>query len=340
MKSNNPVDSTVVRAELLQLLGGFMQTQALAVVARLGVADIVDDEPVHVTELAARIGAHPASLHRLLRMLAGIGVFDEVEPGSFIATRLSDGLRTDAPESVHHLAIAFGNEHYQAWGEALYTFQTGLSAFEHLYGEPYFEFLARHPEEGENFDRAMAGGALKRSAALMSSYDLSGISTLADIGGGNGVLLSSVLAVNTHLQGVVFDLPHVAAKAAALIEGAGMGDRCIAVGGDFFSDPLPRADAYVLAHILHDWDDNRALDILRNCRRSAPASGRLLLLENILPEGSQPSWAKQLDLHMLVLLGGKERTESQWCQLLDEADFRLVRVTAATGTHVLEAEPS
>jgi SAM-dependent methyltransferase len=227
---------------------------------------------------------------------------------------------------------------YRAWGEALYSFRTGRPAFEQVYGEPYFDYLAAHPEAGDVFDRAMAGGAQARVTALRG-YDWSGVSTVADIGGGTGSLLTSLLTEHQTLRGVSFDLPHVAAKAADSFAAAGLAGRSEALGGDFFTDALPRADAYVLSSILHDWDDEHGLAILRNCRRSLPDHGRLLLLEHVVPPGSAPSWSKHLDLHMLILLGGKERTEAEWRLLLGETRFRLVRVEPGAGTDLLEAVP-
>jgi hypothetical protein len=329
-------DAVSVRPQLLDLLGGYMRTQALVSAVRLGIPDLVSHEARDVDELARETGAHGPSLYRLLRLLASLGVFAEASPRSFVATPLSDGLRADAPQSLRHVALTFGGAPYRAWRDALHSFRTGEATFDHVFGVPYFTFLEQHPEDGENFDRAMASGARARVAAL-AGYDWNGIGKIADIGGGTGSLLATVLLANPELHGVVFDLPHVAAKARASLEEADLADRCLVVSGDFFTDPLPEADAYVLASILHDWDDDRALTILRNCMRSAPEHGRLLLLEGVVPEGDEPSWAKQLDLHMLVMLGGRERTESEWRELLDQAGFTLERISPSSGTHLLEA---
>jgi SAM-dependent methyltransferase len=329
-------DAGSVRPQLLDLLGGYMRTQALVSAVQLGIPDLVGDQPRDVDDLAAEADAHAPSLYRLLRLLASLGVFAEASPRSFVATPLSDGLRADAPQSLRYVALTFGAAPYRAWAGALHSFQTGEPAFDQVFGMPYFAFLEQHPQLGDNFDRAMASGAQARVAAL-GGYDWNGVSTVADIGGGTGSLLGTVLEANPRLRGIVFDLPHVAAKARASLEEAGLDERCQVVPGDFFTDPLPEADAYLLANILHDWDDDRALAILRNCHRSAAEDGRLLLLENVIPDDDEPSWAKQLDLHMLVMLGGKERSESEWRELLDEAGFQLVRIAPPIGTHLIEA---
>jgi O-methyltransferase domain/Dimerisation domain len=331
-------ETAALRGELLELLGGFMRTQALAVAAQLGIADVVGDGPTPVDELAGRTGAHAPSLYRLLRLLASLGVFEETAPRQFGPTRLSDALRSDTPHSLRYLALAFAGPAYRAWAEAAQSFRTGLPTFDHVFGTPFFDYLSEHPEDAENFDRAMAGGARARAAAV-ADYDWGDVATVVDVGGGTGSLLASILDGNRELQGVVFDLPHVADKATAAFEAAGLAGRARAVGGNFFTDQLPAADAYVLGHILHDWSDDQSLQILRNVRRSIPDHGRLLVLENLVPEGNDKAWVKQLDLHMLVMLGGKERTESEWRDLLAAGGFTLVGVASSPAADLLEARP-
>ena len=325
--------------QLLDVLGGFLRTQALLTVARLGVADIVGEEPVRVEDLAARVGADPGALHRVMRLLASLGIFSEAEPGAFVATPLSDGLRDDHPASVRYMAMQQGSPTYLAAGEMLRAVQTGEPVAEAVFGMSLFEHLAANPEASDIFNRAMAGGAGGRAAVALG-YDWSAASVVADIGGGNGKLLTAVLDANAHLQGVVFDLPHVVADARALIEEAGLSDRCETAAGDFLTDALPRADVYILAQILHDWDDERAVAILRSCRRSIGDGGRLLVVEQVLPDGDEPSYGKLLDLIMLLLLGGKERTRSEWPALLQEGRFELVSITPGPLTNLIEASPA
>ncbi|MBA3567179.1 MAG: methyltransferase [Actinobacteria bacterium] len=324
-----------VRAQLFDMLVGFMRTQALSVIAKLGVADVLTSTPMDVSEIARRVSAHEPSLYRLLRFLATEGVFAEVEPRRFTETALSNGLRTDAPVTARWLAIMLGSEQYRSWGDALHSFMTGEPAFDQVYGSGFFDYLAEHPDASGTFDRAMAAGSQGRVADLLS-YDWTGIERVADIGGGNGAALGVVLASNPHLRGVLFDLPTVVVAADEVLRDAGVLDRCDIVGGDFFTDSLPPADVYVLSQILHDWNDERASAILRNCRRTLADDGRLLLVEGIVPDGPEPDFGKLFDLHMLVLVGGKERTESEWRALLAQERFEFRQVTP---DGLIEARP-
>jgi hypothetical protein len=311
----------------------------MATVARLGVADIVGSEPVPVEELAARVGADPSALYRVMRLLASDGIFSEATPRAFIGTPLSEGLREDQPHSIRYLAMQQGGPSYLAAGHMLQCVQTGEPAAETVFGRPFFEFLAADPEAGEIFNRAMAGTTRARVAAALE-HDWSRASVVADIGGGNGSLLSAVLGAQPQLRGVVFDLARVVAEARPIIEEAGLSERCELVAGDFFADSLPSADTYLLAQILHDWDDERAVAILRNCRRSITDDGRLLVLEQVLPEGDEPSYAKVIDLIMMTLLGGKERTQAEWDSLLRAAGFELVGVTTKPAASLIAAAPA
>jgi hypothetical protein len=332
-------EAVAVRAELADMLFGFARTQAMYICTRLGLPDLIGDDPVDVDELATRVSAHPSSLYRLLRFLASLRVFAEAEPGRFTGTRLSAGLRQDAPLSLRYLVLMNGSELYRAWGDALYSVQTGKPAFEHVYGKSHFEYLAENPGAAEIFNRAMADAAAARAAALIGC-DWTATRIVADIGGGNGTLLTRLLQAHDRLQGVVFDLPHAAVGAHSVIDKAGLAGRCEFVAGDFITDRLPPADTYVLAHVLHDWSDTHAAAILRNCRRSLPDGGRLVLLEAIMPVGPEPSPVKVLDLQMLVIPGGLERTEAQWGTLLHSGGFELTRIAPGSGTNLIEARPA
>ena len=336
--AEQPADPGAVRAQLLDMLGGFLRTQALHTVARLGVADIVGERPVPIEEIATRVGAEPSALLRVMRLLASLGVFSEAAPGAFVATPLSDGLREDRPYSIRYMAMQQGTPAYLAASQMLECVRTGEPAAESVLGLPLFEYLAQDPERSEIFNRAMAGGARGSVAAAME-YDWSQASVVVDIGGGSGSLLSAVLAANPHLRGVVFDLPQVALQARPVIEAAGLSDRCEIVGGDFFADALPGADVYVLARILHDWNDEKALAILANCRRSIADGSRLCVLEQVLPEGDEPGYGRLMDLIMLVMLGGKERTAPEWRELLARGGFDLVSAVPGAVTGLIDAVP-
>jgi SAM-dependent methyltransferase len=332
-------DAAAVRAELLDRLAGFMRTQSLATVAALGIADLVGEAPVAVGDIALRVGADESALYRLLRFLASEGVFAEVEGRRFRSTSLSDGLRSDEPLSARFIAIAFGREHYRAWAEALHAFTSGRPGFDHAFGSGYFDWLAGHPAESANFNQAMGAGARGR-IELLAGHDWSGVRRVVDVGGGNGTVLAAILSQHPSPTGVLFDLPSVVGDAAAGLAAAGVADRCEIVAGDFFADPLPPADAIVLGQILHDWDDDRAGRILRGCRRAIAADGRLLILDGVLPEEPGPAWLKLFDLHMLVMLGGRERTAGEWRDLLAGEGFALGRITPGWAASLIEAAPA
>jgi predicted O-methyltransferase YrrM len=254
-------------------------------------------------------------------------------------TPLAQCLRSDLPGSQHALAIMCGEEHYRAWGELLYSVQTGQTAFDKLYGMPVFDFLSRHPEQAKIFDAAMVGVHGRETAALIEAYDLSGITVLADIGGGNGSLLTGVLQKYPALRGILYDLPAVAQRAKANLQSAGLAERCQVIGGSFFESVPSGADAYLMRHIIHDWDDAKAITILRNVHRAIGKEGRLLVVEDVIPPGNEPSFGKLLDLTMLVVPGGKERTEDEYRALYKAGGFDLTRIVPTkAGVSVIEGE--
>ena len=328
----DPAPDLATRTRLAELLGGYLRTQAIAVAAELGIPDLVGDEPVAVADLAARAGADPDALYRVLRLLASLGIFAEAAPRAFARTTLSDGLRDDALHSARHTARFWAAEPYATAGAMLEAVRTGAPVAEGVLGQPFFARMADDPAASDRFNRAMAGGAAGRAAAaLRHPWERHG--SVADLGGGDGSMLRTVLAAHPHLRGVVFDLPHVVAAVAPA-------DRLTTAAGDFFTDPLPATDVHVLAQILHDWDDERATAILRASRAALGADGTLLLLEQVVAPGDEPSYAKELDLLMLVMLGGRERSEREWADLLAAGGFRLAGVTPAPGTCLLEAVPA
>jgi SAM-dependent methyltransferase len=335
----SPVDDAAIRQQLLELLCGFMRTQALAAAATLGIADLVSDEPTDVQDIAARVGAHAPSLYRLMRALSNEGVFAEVELRRFVRTPLSDGLRSEAPLTAHWSAIMWGSDQYRAWSEALHSFRTGEPSFERAFGVPFFDYLEQSEEASAIFNRAMAAGTRGRMTALVD-YDWNDVRHVVDVGGGNGTALAAVLAANPHLTGAVFELESSLAAARTVVEEAQVAGRCDLIAGDFFNDRIPLGDAYVLSQILHDWDDQRAGRILSNCRTSLGDGGRLIIVDAVVPSGPQPDFRKLFDLHMLVLIGGKERTEEEWRDLLASEGFGLYSITPAGPSHLLEARPA
>ncbi|HYT93835.1 MAG TPA: methyltransferase [Gemmataceae bacterium] len=325
---------------LNQMLTGYWLSQALYVAAKLGLPDLLESGVKRPEDLARATGTHPEALYRLLRALASVGVFSERPDGSFVQTPLSSGLRSPPAGGQRAMAIMMGEEHYRAWGELLYSVRTGKPAFDHLFGKPIFEYLAEHPEQARTFDDAMTGVHGAETRAMLNAYDFSRIGTLVDVGGGNGSLLSVVLQQHTAMKGILFDRPDVVENARGNLRRAGVDARCTLIGGNFFESAPPGGDAYLLRHIIHDWDDAQSLTILRNARKAMKPKSRLLVVESVIPPGNNPFFGKLLDLAMLVLPGGQERTEAKYGQLFTAAGFRLSRIVPADQeVSVIEGEP-
>jgi hypothetical protein len=308
----------------MQLATAFWISRALYVATRLGVADLLADGPKSPGALAAQAGADAAALQRVLRALASLGVFVEDAKGRFRNTDTSGLLRTRTPVSLRAFVLMLGEaESWRAWGEMLYSVRTGRSAFEHVFRAPVFQYMAEHPEAGQLFDEAMTSRSADEDDAILSAYEFAPISAIIDIGGGRGALLSAILGKYPRIEGTLFDLPHVIARAR---EAAA---RYRLLAGDFFTDSIPSgSDAYILKKVVHDWDDDRAGAILRNCSRAMrdnPGS-RLLLIEPVIPTGNERSFAKLLDLFMLVWPGGRERTAKEHQALLASAGLRVSRI--------------
>ncbi|WP_269929895.1 methyltransferase [Aminobacter sp. HY435] len=319
------MDEETAAAELMQMINGYQVSQAICVAATLGIADCLGEGARTSDELAAMTAAHPQSLYRLLRALASVGVFHEGEGRSFTLAPLGRALRSDAPHSVAPWARMVERPYYrQAWSDLLHSVRTGENAFHHAYGMGVWDYRARQPEESAIFDSAMSSFAPPVAAAVLEAYDFSGFKTLMDVGGGQGVLLAAILAVNPHLNGVLFDQPQVVAGAAATI--GAVADRCQVVAGDFFASVPEGADGHLMKWILHDWDDERSLAVLKSSRRSIEPDGKLLVLESILAPRNEGARAKFADLNMLAVPGGQERTTEEYGRLYEASGFALARV--------------
>jgi hypothetical protein len=330
-------------AVLMSLITGTWITQAIYVAAKLSLADRLKDGPTRSDELAKLVGADAGALYRLLRALAGVGIFRETEPGSFELTPLASCLRSDVPDSLQAVAILYGEPwHRAAWSSVVHSVRTAQPAFDHVAGEPIFEHLQKHPDLAATFDQAMTNFSSMASGAVLAAYDFTGIRKLVDVAGGHGSLLAAILKANPQMRGVLFDMPTVidGARRKQHLEQAGVADRCELVGGDFFKD-VPGGDACLMKHIIHDWSDDHALKILKNCRRALPADGRLLLVEMVIPPGNEPHFGKLLDLEMLVMTqGGRERTETEYRSLLAKAGFQLTRIVPTRSPAcIIEGKP-
>ncbi|HKQ51825.1 MAG TPA: methyltransferase [Pyrinomonadaceae bacterium] len=312
---------------LTQMAFGALMSQAVYVAAKLGVADLLAAKPRTVAELAQATETNPRALYRVLRSLASAGIFEETDPKVFALTPLAEPLRGDAPNSVRNGVIFMGEEwHWRVWGEMLYSVQTGKPAWGRVHGGEVFDYFGINAEQAEIFNRAMTDMSVTSAPAIVDAYDFSEIGTVADIAGGHGYLLAQVLKANPNVKGVLFDVQSVIDGAGAMLEREGVGHRVEKVAGDFFARVPAAADLYMMKHIIHDWDDERAVMILRNINEAMKRDGRVLLLEVIIPEGNEPHLGKVMDLEMLVSPGGVERTAKEYGDLLAAAGLRLTRI--------------
>jgi hypothetical protein len=311
-------------ARMFQLLAGFVSSQALYVAAELGLADELLAGPRTVAELAAATGADAGPLRRVIRYLAGLGLFrtsgDRVE-----VTELGRTLASGTPGSMRGVARFWMETHYLPFSELLQTVRTGETAAAQYFGKPFFEWVNQSPRLSALQNAAMAGGGEFARGALVHQYALPAGRVVADIGGADGTLLTTLLARHPDREGIVFDLPTVVSAARETVRAAGAAGRVRVVGGDFFAG-VPEADVYLLSTVLHDWNDAAATDILRSIAKAARPGARLVLVETILPDGDAPDSAKLLDLIMLGLLGGQERTRAAWTRLLADGGFTLDQV--------------
>ena len=326
------------RQELFNMISGYKSTQALYVAAKLGIADHLVSGPKRAEELAKMVGANSKALFRVMRHLAALGIFTQDEPGKFGLAPLGELLCTENPESMRYGAIFAGEENYTATGNLLHSVLTGETAFNHLYGKGHFDWMAEHPDASSTFNKAMAQSLRRLAKNPVESYDYSGKRVIVDVGGGRGDLISSVLVANPAMEGVLFDLPQGSAEARSLLKTKGVEDRCHIKTGSFFDSIPAGGDVYVLSRILHDWPDDKAATILANCRKAIKEDGTLLIRDNVISDGDV--LGSTLDITMLIMTGGEERTEAEWKHLLHSAGFALTRVYKKEGQlDLLEARP-
>jgi hypothetical protein len=330
--------------QLMQMTSGFVLTAALYPIAKLKIADLLADGPLPVTELAQKTGSNADVLYRVLRLLASAGVFAESAGKVFALTPVSECLRADQPGSMRDLVLWMGNRfHFKVWSEMSYSIQTGQPAVEYVYGKSAFEAIFGDPEIAYDFNTAMTCFSRQIAPALLEAYDFSGIGTLMDVAGGHGAILCEVLSQYPEMKGILFDMENVIEEATCHICSLNMDHRCQTITGNFFDEIPAGADAYYMQHIIHDWADELALKILENCHRALEGrkDGRLIIVDSVVPETSEPHFSKILDLEMLLMPGGRERTEGEWRELFDKAGFEITRIIPMQAAEsVIEARVS
>lgn len=324
--------------QLDRMITGYWISQAIYAAAKFGIADHLKKGPLSVDVLAQATSTNADALYRLLRALASVGIFTEQESRVFALTPLAEPLCSDVPGSKRALALMSGDEQFLAWSEIEYSIRTGNMAFDKVFGKPIFDYLGENPDKAQIFDAAMVGVHGRESDAIARAYDFSAVDIVADIGGGNGSQMMGLLQHYQSLQGIVFDLPHVVERAQADIAKAGLGSRCTLTAGNFFESVPSGADVYMMRHIIHDWHDDKALTILKNCHVAMPNNGKLLVVDSVIPPGNEPFGGKFLDLVMLLIPGGRERTEEEFRSLFNKAGFELTQIIPTeTEVSIVEA---
>jgi hypothetical protein len=328
-------------AQLIQIGTAFWGSQMLLVAAQLDVADRLAGGARTSSELAAELGLNAAAFHRFLRTLAGMGLLTEVKSQTFALTPLGAALKKDAPGSAYASILTLaGPIGQRSWALLPYSLETGKPGLDQAFGQPLFEYLAQRPREASLFSETMVGFHGAEPPAVAEAYDFSGFRSIVDVGGATGNMLAHILQRHRGPRGVLFDLPHVVTDAPAFLVARGVAERVSIESGSFFERVPVGHDAYILSHIIHDWDPEQCRAILGHCRSAIDPKGRLLIVEMVLPEGDAPHPGKMLDMMMLVGPGGQERTPSEYAELLGKAGFKLTQVVAtASAVSIVEAVP-
>jgi hypothetical protein len=313
----------------MQLLASKIAAQALSQIAEIGVADLLKDGPRSITDLAAEAQANEDALYRALRALAAFGFFTELPNRTFANNPNSEAIRSGVPGSLRAMARWLGEESswWKAWGHLSHSLRTGESAAEITFGSNAFEFMGRNTHVNAIFQAAMSDFSAMTARAVCQAYNFTGINHIIDVGGGHGLLLSSILDKIPHATGTLLDLPEVVENADPTLKAAGNADRITKAGGNFLDGVPAGADAYIMKHIIHDWDDPRCIKILQHCKNGLRPNGRILIVEQVLSDAPESAFTKALDLEMLVMTpGGRERTADDFQTLLSKAGLHLSRI--------------
>jgi ubiquinone/menaquinone biosynthesis C-methylase UbiE len=326
---------------MFQIISGFWISRGVFVIAKLGIPDILKTGPKTAAELASATDTHAESLFRVLRALVSVGVLAADSENRFSNTPVSETLITDAPGSLRWFTISeLGQEHYPAWGNLMHSVKTGEIAFDNFFGNDIWAYFRNNPEDATVFNNSMSGITAALNESLRSVYDFSKFKTVVDVGGGHGGLIKEILKSNPNAKGILFDAAEVINGSRERLAEAGLSDRCEAVAGDFFKAVPEGGDAYVMKWIIHDWDDERAIKILKNCRAQMGPGARLIIVDCVVPETNEPHFSKFIDLNMLVMTGGKERTAKEFATLLEASGFKLLQVVGTDQpTSIIEGQP-
>jgi hypothetical protein len=325
---------------LFEMATAYWLSQAIYVAAKLGIADLLRDGPQSFVALAASTGSDAPSLFRLMRALSSVGIFSQLGKDCFALSRLAASLQTEVPGSLRAMVITIGEIHYQACGNLLHSVQTGSPAFNNVFQGSLFDYLRQNAAAADAFNQGMTNVSSMLAYAVLMAYDFAGISSIVDVGGGQGKFLEKILQFNPHITGTVFDTASTIETAKQCRGNDAWSRRCSYLTGDFFTSVPQGAGAYLLCGVIHDWDDRRAITILRNCRRAMAEKGRVLIVDMVVPDTDAMSFSKLLDLNMLVMTGGRERTRAEFHAVLDAANYELTSIIPTMAPQsIIEAVP-
>ena len=338
---SQPSDSRAMQAQLVDMIWGFTRTQLVYIAARLKIADLLKNGSSDAQTLADAVEIDTRTLYRILRGLAWCGLVIHTEDDRFSLTPMGEYLRSDLPNSFYDSALQISEIARPSWNRIYETLKSNRTGFQLEFGMEFFEYFAKNEEVGRRFDRMMSKETIDAATNITNVYDFSTFKTIVDIGGGNGTLMTAILNANPNVRGIIFDLPNVIERTIERIKVLGITNRCEAVGGSFFETVPNGGDAYMMKLILHDWPDDRCITILKNCRTQMVEGGKLLVIDRVMPERASPSTpAVMWDLHMMMILKGIERTETEFRDLFSQAGFQLTQIIPTeSGLCIVEGVP-